>query len=188
MILFHLPFRHLSHSCRIAKIVLMFQCNRVRRIERVQMTLTSNDDVKKRSHWCCTVMKKCKWIKFISCLTHHSSPSSSSFSDWWINWMDLIRIVMLMELINGLKIQNQFIEEPKDREEFVGSTVLLHCRTKLIDQNQVNWCKNDFCTLGKTRDLPFYPRYEIIGNILKGLFFFFFVFFICLIKVNIIFK
>lgn len=75
---------------------------------------------------------------------------------------------IFFRLINGLKIQNDFLEEPNDIEKLVGSTIVLRCRTKLIDENQVTWCKNDFCTLGKTRDLPFYPRYEIIGDPNQG--------------------
>jgi len=87
----------------------------------------------------------------------------------------LLLLVVLVQLANGIKINNQFIEEPKDVETIIGSTVILHCRTEPLDESQVTWCKNDFCTLGKTRDLPFYPRYEIIGQAHQGysLYFFF---------------
>jgi hypothetical protein len=83
----------------------------------------------------------------------------------------LLILVVLVQLVNGIKINNQFIEEPEDVEAIIGSTVILHCRTEPLDESQVTWCKNDFCTLGKTRDLPFYPRYEIIGQAHQGIFF-----------------
>jgi len=79
------------------------------------------------------------------------------------------RLVVLAQLVNGIKINNHFIKEPQDAETIIGSTIILHCQTEPLDENQVTWCKNDFCTLGKTRDLPFYPRYEIIGNAHQGI-------------------
>ena len=87
--------------------------------------------------------------------------------------MLFIELIIFIGLFNELKTENEFIEEPEDIEQLIGSTVLLRCRTKLIDEKQVTWCINDFCTLGKTRDLPFYPRYQIIGNANLGLIFFF---------------
>ncbi|UJR11789.1 hypothetical protein I4U23_015969 [Adineta vaga] len=75
---------------------------------------------------------------------------------------------LLAQLIQCEKIHNQFLQEPEDVETIIGSTVILHCRTEPLDESQVTWCKNDFCTLGKTRDLPFYPRYEIIGQAQQG--------------------
>jgi hypothetical protein len=80
----------------------------------------------------------------------------------------LLLLVVLVQLANGIKINNQFIEEPEDVETIIGSTVILRCLTEPLDESQVTWCKNDFCTLGKTRDLPFYPRYEIIGQAHQG--------------------
>ncbi|CAF0894195.1 unnamed protein product [Adineta steineri] len=80
----------------------------------------------------------------------------------------LLFLLILVYLVNGIKINNQFLQEPEDVETIIGSTLILHCRTEPLDENQVTWCKNDFCTLGKTRDLPFYPRYEIIGQAHQG--------------------
>ncbi|CAF1169941.1 unnamed protein product [Rotaria sordida] len=80
----------------------------------------------------------------------------------------LLILIIFVELINGIYMTNQFIEEPEDIETIIGSTIILRCRTEPIHQTQVNWCKNDFCTLGKTRDLPFYPRYQIIGHAHQG--------------------
>ncbi|CAF4616312.1 unnamed protein product, partial [Rotaria socialis] len=76
----------------------------------------------------------------------------------------LLILILFVQLINGIKINNKFIEEPDDVETIIGSTLIFRCRTEPIHQSQITWCKNDFCTLGKTRDLPFYPRYQIIGN------------------------
>jgi hypothetical protein len=87
----------------------------------------------------------------------------------------LLLLVVLVQLANGIKINNQFIEEPEDVETVIGSTLILRCRTEPLDESQVTWCKNDFCTLGKTRDLPFYPRYEIIGHAHQGFFLIFFL-------------
>ena len=84
----------------------------------------------------------------------------------------LLILVVLFQLVNGIKINNQFIEEPEDVESIIGSTIILRCRTEPLDESQVTWCKNDFCTLGKTRDLPSYPRYEIIGQAQQGFSFF----------------
>ncbi|CAF1016860.1 unnamed protein product [Rotaria sp. Silwood1] len=80
----------------------------------------------------------------------------------------LFILIIIVQLINGIKINNQFVEEPEDVETIIGSTLILPCRTDPVHQSQVNWCKNDFCTLGKTRDLPFYPRYQIIGHAHQG--------------------
>ncbi|CAF1633514.1 unnamed protein product [Rotaria magnacalcarata] len=80
----------------------------------------------------------------------------------------LLILILFVQLINGIKINNKFIEEPDDVETIIGSTLIFRCRTEPIHQSQITWCKNDFCTLGKTRDLPFYPRYQIIGNADKG--------------------
>ena len=80
----------------------------------------------------------------------------------------LLILVVLVQLVNGIEINNHFLEEPEDVETIIGSTVILRCRTEPLDENQVTWCKNDFCTLGKTRDLPSYPRYEIIGSAHQG--------------------
>ena len=79
-----------------------------------------------------------------------------------------VLLVVLFHLSNGIKISHQFVEEPDDTESLLGSTLILRCRTESLDENQVTWCKNDFCTLGKSRDLPFYPRYEIIGDAHQG--------------------
>ncbi|CAM4977086.1 unnamed protein product [Rotaria socialis] len=76
----------------------------------------------------------------------------------------LLILILFVQLINGIKINNKFIEEPDDVETIIGSTLIFRCRTEPIHQSQITWCKNDFCTLGKTRDLPFYPRYQFIGN------------------------
>ncbi|CAF1663599.1 unnamed protein product, partial [Adineta ricciae] len=80
----------------------------------------------------------------------------------------LLFYFLLAQFISCEKIISQFIQEPEDVETIIGSTVILHCRTEPLDESQVTWCKNDFCTLGKTRDLPFYPRYEIIGQARQG--------------------
>lgn len=80
----------------------------------------------------------------------------------------LLIILIFFQIINGIKIINEFVEEPEDIETIIGSTIIFRCRTQSIYQNQVTWCKNDFCTLGKTRDLTFYPRYQIIGDINQG--------------------
>jgi hypothetical protein len=74
----------------------------------------------------------------------------------------LILNILLFELIN------RFIDEPKDISTRIGSTIIFRCRTKPFDDNEITWCKNDFCTLGKRRDLPSYHRYEIIGQPDKG--------------------
>jgi len=84
----------------------------------------------------------------------------------------LLLLIVLIPLVNGIKINNHFVEEPEDIETIIGTTVIFRCRTEPLDESQVTWCKNDFCTLGKTRDLPFYPRYEIIGQAHQGSFFF----------------
>ncbi|CAF4731647.1 unnamed protein product, partial [Rotaria sp. Silwood2] len=80
----------------------------------------------------------------------------------------LLILIILVQLIEGIKINNKFIEEPEDVETIIGSTLILRCRTEPIHESQVIWCKNDFCTLGKTRDLTFYPRYQIIGHAHQG--------------------
>ncbi|CAF4865535.1 unnamed protein product, partial [Rotaria socialis] len=80
----------------------------------------------------------------------------------------LLILILFVQLINGIRINNKFIEEPDDVETIIGSTLIFRCRTEAIHQSQITWCKNDFCTLGKTRDLPFYPRYQIIGNADQG--------------------
>jgi hypothetical protein len=85
----------------------------------------------------------------------------------------LLLLIVLVPLVNGIKINNHFVEEPEDIETIIGTTVIFRCRTEPLDESQVTWCKNDFCTLGKTRDLPFYPRYEIIGQAHQGSFFYF---------------
>jgi len=82
--------------------------------------------------------------------------------------MLILLICCCIGLLNGIQIDNQFVEQPKDIETILGSTIILRCRTQPIHPSQVTWCKNDFCTLGKTRDLPFYPRYEIIGDANQG--------------------
>ena len=80
-----------------------------------------------------------------------------------------VYLFLLLPLVVGESLSNPFLQEPEDVETIIGSTVILHCRTPPIDGSQVTWCKNDFCTLGKTRDLPFYPRYEIIGQAQQGI-------------------
>ena len=77
---------------------------------------------------------------------------------------------VLIHLIGGVKINNEFIEEPEDIETVLGSTLIFRCRIKFVGSTQVTWCKNDFCTLGKTRELLHYRRYRIIGDIHRGLF------------------
>ena len=61
-------------------------------------------------------------------------------------------------------VGSSFVEEPSDVSSVLGSTILFRCKTDPLLDVDVSWCKNDFCTLGKSRDLPFYPRYEIIGR------------------------
>jgi hypothetical protein len=70
----------------------------------------------------------------------------------------LILNILLFELIHG------FIDEPKDISTRIGSTIIFRCRTKPFHENEITWCKNDFCTLGATHDLPLYQRYQIIGH------------------------
>lgn len=80
----------------------------------------------------------------------------------------ILLIVVLFFLGRIEQSKPVFIEQPQDLQTTIGSNVLFRCRTQYSDSNSVTWCKNDFCTLGKTRDLPFYPRYEIIGDPHKG--------------------
>jgi hypothetical protein len=80
----------------------------------------------------------------------------------------LLLLLILVQLSDSIKLNNEFLEEPKDVETIIGSTLIFRCLTEPLDESKVTWCKNDFCTLGKTRDLPFYPRYEIIGDAHQG--------------------
>ncbi|CAF4092719.1 unnamed protein product, partial [Rotaria magnacalcarata] len=61
----------------------------------------------------------------------------------------LLILILFVQLINGIKINNKFIEEPDDVETIIGSTLIFRCRTEPIHQSQITWCKNDFCTLGE---------------------------------------
>lgn len=71
-------------------------------------------------------------------------------------------LLLLVVLLFVLSVLSSFVEEPSDVSSVLGSTILFRCQTGPLVS--VSWCKNDFCTLGKSRDLPFYPRYEIVGR------------------------
>ncbi|CAF0734481.1 unnamed protein product, partial [Didymodactylos carnosus] len=75
--------------------------------------------------------------------------------------------ILRIALSSSSSLKDAFLQQPRDLEVKSGTTVLIPCKTT-NPKVEVTWCKNDFCTLGKTRDLPSYPRYEITGDILKG--------------------
>ncbi|CAF0869253.1 unnamed protein product, partial [Didymodactylos carnosus] len=72
-----------------------------------------------------------------------------------------------LDYLSGSSLKDAFLQQPRDLEVKSGTTVLIPCKTT-NPKVEVTWCKNDFCTLGKTRDLPSYPRYEITGDRFKG--------------------
>ena len=75
-----------------------------------------------------------------------------------------MKIVVLFFLV----VLGEFIEEPEDVSSVLGSSVLFRCLTVPLVDVDVTWCQNSFCTLGKSRDLPSYPRYEIVGRADRG--------------------
>ncbi|CAF2034512.1 unnamed protein product [Rotaria magnacalcarata] len=46
----------------------------------------------------------------------------------------LLILILFVQLINGIKINNKFIEEPDDVETIIGSTLIFRCRTEPIHQ------------------------------------------------------
>jgi hypothetical protein len=61
-----------------------------------------------------------------------------------------IVLIVLVQLVNDMKINNQFIEDPEDIETIIGSTLSLSHPTESLDESQVICCKKKFSILEKT--------------------------------------
>lgn len=85
-------------------------------------------------------------------------------------WRLLLRflLVLLSLLIRHCWSAQTFVRQPSDQYVRLGETVLLPCQVANA-VGRVQWTRDEF-GLGVIRDLPSYPRYQMIGDDTEGIY------------------
>ncbi|CAK5093184.1 unnamed protein product [Meloidogyne enterolobii] len=69
-------------------------------------------------------------------------------------------------VLHSVKAEQRIVEEPEDTVARIGETVLLKCRVQ-NQKGHVYWMKGEV-GLGHKRDMPFFERMSMIGNVDDG--------------------
>ncbi|KAL3885785.1 hypothetical protein ACJMK2_025823 [Sinanodonta woodiana] len=79
----------------------------------------------------------------------------------------LVVVLYLTSVLVGVCGVQEFVQEPEDQQATQGNTVVLQCVVKNRANGPVQWTRGGF-GLGIERDLPYYPRYTMIGATVQG--------------------